>query len=379
MLRLEGGLEGEPQELDVRVHLLVRNLKGAGLLRRDDRLPDLAGNLLGRADGRVRDLAEDRHPLVVSLPLDRGPRPRHEVHLPFPREETALHEHRDLADQAVFERAERPARDVRREEDLANRIADTWEFRRVSGPLLEARPVRVVDVFERLHDVQRENRRFLPSHRDREERLGTAGREDRRAAERGGLDTLPAVRERPVHELLDLRLEVRGAGRLLGGQERPALVTDQRAGRMEQKAVVDDVAALAGASARSIRDSAPFRSSRRIASSAFWRSASTSERSAWTVVAWATVDRTRSMSARALSRTVRRRCRASDSFARRRYSSICLAFFFWIAPSIFVRYDSASRTSRFWLFAIEMSLISDASSTSTFFAAISPLCRSRDS
>src|SRR5207249_9759397 len=38
VFRLEGGLEGEPQEVDVRVHLLVRNLKGASFLRRDDRL-----------------------------------------------------------------------------------------------------------------------------------------------------------------------------------------------------------------------------------------------------------------------------------------------------------------------------------------------------
>src|SRR5207249_5705727 len=83
---------------------------------------------------------------------------------------------------------------------------------------------------------------------------------------------------------------------------------------------------------------APFRSSRRIASSAFSRSASTSERSAWTAVAWATVTRIRSMSDRTFSRTVRRRWRASDSFARRWYSCICRGFFFWIATSFFVRY-----------------------------------------
>src|SRR5438552_13468151 len=53
MFRLERGLEGEPQEVDVRVHLLVRNLKGARFLRRDDRLADLTGDLLRRADGRV--------------------------------------------------------------------------------------------------------------------------------------------------------------------------------------------------------------------------------------------------------------------------------------------------------------------------------------
>src|SRR5437899_8119092 len=124
MLRLAGGLEREPQELDVRVHLLVRNLEGAGFFRRDDRLPDLARDLLGRADGRVRDLAEDRHSLVVSLPLDRGPRPRHEVGLSVPREEAALHEHRDLANEAVFEWTKRHAGDIRREEDLADRIPD---------------------------------------------------------------------------------------------------------------------------------------------------------------------------------------------------------------------------------------------------------------
>src|SRR3989442_3173882 len=245
MFRLEGRLEGEPQELDVRIHLLVRDLEGAGFFRRDDRLPDLAGDLLGWADGRLRDLAEERHALPVAFALDRFPRPRHEVGLTVARrEEPALDEHRDLADPAVFELAERHAPDLRREEGLANRIADAREFCRVSGPLLEARPVRVVDVFEDLHDVQREDRRFFPSHRDGQERLGTAGREDRRPAEREGLMPLPAVREGPVHELLGLRLEVRGARRLFGGQERPALVTDQGGGGMEQEAIVDEVAAL---------------------------------------------------------------------------------------------------------------------------------------
>src|SRR5207245_2913111 len=125
MFRLEGRLEGEPQELDVRIHLLVRDLEGAGFFRRDDRLPDLAGDLLGWADGRLRDLAEERHALPVAFALDRFPRPRHEVGLTVARrEEPALDEHRDLADRAVFERAERHARDVRREEDLANCIAD---------------------------------------------------------------------------------------------------------------------------------------------------------------------------------------------------------------------------------------------------------------
>src|SRR5438094_836781 len=53
VFRLDGGLEGEPQEVEVRVHLLVRNLKGARFLRRDDRLADLTGDLLRRAYGRV--------------------------------------------------------------------------------------------------------------------------------------------------------------------------------------------------------------------------------------------------------------------------------------------------------------------------------------
>src|SRR6266566_1670326 len=75
-------------------------------------------------------------------------------------------------------------------------------------------------------------------------RLVTAGREDRRPAERRGLDALPTVGERPVDELLHLRLEVRGAGRLLRRQERPGLVAHQGARRMKQEAVVDQIAGL---------------------------------------------------------------------------------------------------------------------------------------
>ena len=106
VFRLERRLERPPQELDVRVHLIIRNLKGARFLRRDNRLADLAGDFLGRADGSVRDLPEDHHPLPVPFALNRGPRPGQVIRLPFSDEEAALHEGRDLADRAVLERAE---------------------------------------------------------------------------------------------------------------------------------------------------------------------------------------------------------------------------------------------------------------------------------
>src|SRR2546426_3833661 len=245
MLRLEGRLEGEPEEFDVRVHLLIRDLEGARLLRRDDRLSNLTGDLLGRAHGGIGDLTEDDHALSVAFALDRRPGPRQEVGLPFSREQAPLHEHRDLADRAVFERAEGHAFDVRREEDLPHGVADAGQVRGVAAPLLEPRSVRVVDVFEDLHDVEREDRGFLPAQRDGQEGLGTARREDGRPAERGRLDALPTVRERPVHELLDLRLEVRRAGgRLLRGHVRPGLMAHQGARRMEQEAVVDQITSL---------------------------------------------------------------------------------------------------------------------------------------
>src|SRR2546427_8021946 len=63
-------------------------------------------------------------------------------------------------------------------------------------------------------------------------------------ANRARLAALPAVRERPVHELLDLRLEVRRAGRLLRGHVRPGLMAHQGARRMEQEAVVDQITGL---------------------------------------------------------------------------------------------------------------------------------------
>src|SRR5881296_2295568 len=244
MLGLEGRLEREPQEFDVRVHLLIRDLEGARLLRRDDCLSNLTGDLFGRAHGGIRDLTEDDDALSVAFALDRHPGPRQEVRLPFSREHAPLHEHRDLADRAVFERAEGHAFDVRREEDLPHGVADAGQLRGVAAPLLEPRSVRVVAVFEDLHDVEREDRGFLPAQRDGQEGLGTAGREDGRPAERGRLDALPAVRERPVHELLDLRLEVRRAGRLLRGHVRPGLMAHQGARRMEQEAVVDQIASL---------------------------------------------------------------------------------------------------------------------------------------
>src|SRR5437899_3911344 len=84
MLGLEGRLEREPQEFDVRVHLLIRDLEGARLLRRDDCLSNLTGDLLGRAHGGIRDLTEDDHALSVAFALDRRPGPRQEVGLPSP-------------------------------------------------------------------------------------------------------------------------------------------------------------------------------------------------------------------------------------------------------------------------------------------------------
>src|SRR2546425_2853115 len=145
MLRLEGRLEGEPEEFDVRVHLLIRDLEGARLLRRDDRLSNLTGDLLGRAHGGIGDLTEDDHALSVAFALDRGPSPRQEVRLPLSREQAPLHEHRDLADRGVFERAEGHAFDVRREEDLPDGLADAGQLGGGAAPLLEPRAVRVID------------------------------------------------------------------------------------------------------------------------------------------------------------------------------------------------------------------------------------------
>src|SRR2546428_11006145 len=114
MFRLEGRLEGEPQELDVRIHLLVRDLEGAGFFRRDDRLPALAGDLLGWADGRLRDLAEERHALPVALALERFPRPRQVDGLTVARRVVPpLYVQRRLAVLAVFYGVDRRARDVR--------------------------------------------------------------------------------------------------------------------------------------------------------------------------------------------------------------------------------------------------------------------------
>src|SRR5256885_16775823 len=97
MLGLEGRLEREPQEFDVRVHLLIRDLEGARLLRRDDCLSNLTGDLLGRAHGGIRDLTEDDDAMSVSFELDRHPGPRLEVCLHSSRYLAPLHMHQDMA------------------------------------------------------------------------------------------------------------------------------------------------------------------------------------------------------------------------------------------------------------------------------------------
>src|SRR5437899_12751936 len=105
MLGLEGRLEREPQEFDVRVHLLIRDLEGARLLRRDDRLSNLTGDLLGRGQGGIRGLTEDDHALPGAPALGRSLSPRQDVRLPVSREQAARLEQRALADGSVTVRA----------------------------------------------------------------------------------------------------------------------------------------------------------------------------------------------------------------------------------------------------------------------------------
>jgi len=97
-LRRERGFQGLPEEIDVGVDLVVRDLERPGLFRRHDRLLDLMGNLLRRPHGRVGNALQHRQSSVVSMLLDRRPRPLEEVLLAVALEEAPFDEGRDLAD-----------------------------------------------------------------------------------------------------------------------------------------------------------------------------------------------------------------------------------------------------------------------------------------
>src|SRR3990170_4365480 len=244
-LRLEHGLEASPEHVDVGRALLVAELEGPRLLRGEDGLLDLGGDLLRGGRTRVGDLVEDVEALVIARRLHDVPRPAEEV-LPVGRlEEPSFREDGDAAHGGVLEGSQGDPGGVRGEQDLPDEVPDPREGLGVPVPRFDPEAERLVDLLDGLDHVQGQGLGLRACVHEDDEHVGPAPRDEAAVAHRRPPDPLPgALGERLRDEGLRLPLEGRGLRRLVPRAVRPALMADHDPGLVEEDRILDRVATL---------------------------------------------------------------------------------------------------------------------------------------